>query len=559
MLHSAPAVDSPAESPGAWNSWAAATALLLLGALLHVVYLLWDCPLGLAGDEAHYWEWSRRLDWSYYSKGPLVAWIIAAGRWWLADLSLRLLHNEVLAVRGPAIALSVLTGLGIYALGRVTLRSAAAGMGAVALSFTVPVLAAGSMLMTIDAPLMCTWVWALVCIEIALRRNWLWAWAGAGLLIAVGLLAKYNMILIFPVVAAAMAAEAGWRRAWRRPGPYLATAIGLLGLAPILAWNAQHDWVSFRHVAGQAGLSGGLHFNPAGPIEYVSSQFVVTNPIWFAAIWLAFLRIHRGLQGGGIDPALQPATRLMLLAGAVPWLVFIPFSFITKIQPNWPVLSIPAALVLLVFAWRCGLFVTTGRNQSPRGWLLAGVALGLGAVVILHRSEWIYPLLKPLARRAPAWDLTPMARYDPTVRLRGWPELGARVGRILAEEQAAGRDPFLLAEDYQLASEIAFYTPAQPLVYSAQFALGGRRSQYDLWDNPLQNPERFAGRPCIYIGSLHQELTGDGQHPAAMSGLHLVEVVTHHAGGEPVQIWAIHRAERYDGFAIPRTGTSNQY
>ena len=33
--------------------------------------------LELSPDEAHYWEWSRRLDWSYYSKGPFVAYLIA--------------------------------------------------------------------------------------------------------------------------------------------------------------------------------------------------------------------------------------------------------------------------------------------------------------------------------------------------------------------------------------------------------------------------------------------------------------------------------------------------
>jgi len=30
-------------------------------------------PLDLSGEEAHYWEWSKRLDWAYYSKGPLIA------------------------------------------------------------------------------------------------------------------------------------------------------------------------------------------------------------------------------------------------------------------------------------------------------------------------------------------------------------------------------------------------------------------------------------------------------------------------------------------------------
>ncbi|MEO1718576.1 MAG: hypothetical protein AAFR76_15900, partial [Planctomycetota bacterium] len=41
--------------------------------------LLFLSPYALVEDEAHYWEWALRLDWSYYSKGPGVAWSI-----WLA-------------------------------------------------------------------------------------------------------------------------------------------------------------------------------------------------------------------------------------------------------------------------------------------------------------------------------------------------------------------------------------------------------------------------------------------------------------------------------------------
>ncbi|MEY4191655.1 MAG: hypothetical protein RIR17_2391, partial [Planctomycetota bacterium] len=50
-----------------------AYALIIGSGLLHLLYLLYFCPLNLAPDEAHYWDWSRHLDWSYYSKGPMVS------------------------------------------------------------------------------------------------------------------------------------------------------------------------------------------------------------------------------------------------------------------------------------------------------------------------------------------------------------------------------------------------------------------------------------------------------------------------------------------------------
>ena len=81
-----------------------AAAFLILGAaLLRLVYLANDCPLDLAPDEAHYWDWSRHLDWSYYSKGPLVAWIIRLSCWLFGPLSEHLTGSEMLAWGGIVI------------------------------------------------------------------------------------------------------------------------------------------------------------------------------------------------------------------------------------------------------------------------------------------------------------------------------------------------------------------------------------------------------------------------------------------------------------------------
>ena len=62
-------------------------ALLLVAAFLlaRIVYLVWFCRYDLVEDEAQYWLWSRYLDWSYYSKGPGVAWAIWAATKVLGD------------------------------------------------------------------------------------------------------------------------------------------------------------------------------------------------------------------------------------------------------------------------------------------------------------------------------------------------------------------------------------------------------------------------------------------------------------------------------------------
>ena len=86
----------------------AALALIAVTAAMRIAYLATICPLDLAPDEAHYWDWSQHLDWSYYSKGPLVAWLIR--------LSCELFGDTMLAVRLPAVVCGSLLLVGLYAL-----------------------------------------------------------------------------------------------------------------------------------------------------------------------------------------------------------------------------------------------------------------------------------------------------------------------------------------------------------------------------------------------------------------------------------------------------------
>src|SRR5947207_9809878 len=122
-----------AKEAGVWR-WRALAALLIVGAaVLHVVYLANNCPLDLAPDEAHYWDWSRHLDWSYYSKGPLVAYLIRAGEW-----AQPLFGSEMPAVRLPAALCGALLLTSLYVLTVQVYRREWLAVGVVAMALTLP-------------------------------------------------------------------------------------------------------------------------------------------------------------------------------------------------------------------------------------------------------------------------------------------------------------------------------------------------------------------------------------------------------------------------------------
>src|SRR5262245_54029056 len=101
---------------GVWLCRSMAGLLILATAVFRLAYLASAHALNLAPDEAHYWDWSRHLDWSYYSKGPLVAWLIRASCELFGPWSQALIGNEMLAVRLPAVLCGSLLLVSLYVL-----------------------------------------------------------------------------------------------------------------------------------------------------------------------------------------------------------------------------------------------------------------------------------------------------------------------------------------------------------------------------------------------------------------------------------------------------------
>ena len=497
------------------------TAALLLVAGLAVLHLaiIASGRWPLSPDEAHYWEWARRLDWSYYSKGPLVAYLIALGT--------AVAGSTAFGVRLPAVVLSAGLALLAFHLARRLFASDRAGLLTVAFLSVMPLYAAGSLLMTIDLPFLCCWTLAACLLLIAVERRSYMAWYGVGLALGLGLLAKYTMAMLIPCVFIWLVSSPRLRPWLLRREPYEALLIGLLLFSPVLVWNARHAWLSGRHVLIQAGGSGRpdlLRGLLRGP-EFFGSQIGLVSPLLFCvlAVGLAWAW-ERGVREGRDD------LLLLLCLSAPPFLFFQLWSLVTKVQANW------AAHAYLTAAVAAAGWCESWSGRSPKSRqvrrrlkLLVLTSLLLPAVAL---PLVLFPdLLAPLGTRLPAaLDLVGK-------RLSGWPELGAAVG------EAAGRlprAPFLVSDRYQIASELAFYVPGQPRVYNAN--LGRRMNQYDLWGGW----EALRGQDGLFVSYG----AGDPPHELveAFGALERVAVVPIRKRGEHLRDFSIFLGRDFRGF-----------
>lgn len=505
-----PAIPAPLAFAFARSLW---PTLLLVAAVTaaRLAYVLWFCPYQLIEDEAHYWEWSRHVALSYYSKGPGIAWTIAA--------TTRLLGDTEAGVRIAAPVFGAITALCAAGLARDVWASTRAAFVAAALILLLPGYQVTSLLMTIDGPYVAMWAIAAWAGYRALYRASRFAWPALGLALAAAILYKYTALLLVPAIIASALLDRRRLLVVRPAAPWALAAVVIAATAfiPILVWNAAEGWPTVHHLIGHLGLRGGdqaatqgvrgWHYDPLWTLEYLGTQagFVL---FILGLIASAVLTMRRG----GDDA--PPGARYLIVCGAVMLGFYFCVTFIAETEGNWPIaayvtlVSLAAGHVVreldryrtLVAAWRAtpeprkraGLLRRRPETAVQILWhatIAAGLISGLG-------------MLRPdVLAAAPG-----VGKYVPIGRLRGADVQGAAVAEHVESLRSAGAgEPFVLVQHYGQASRLAFYIPGRPVVYCASSFTGGRKTQYDLWPHTdLANQETAAklqGRPAVCVGA----------------------------------------------------------
>jgi len=346
--------------------------------------------LELHGDEAQYWSWAQHFSFGYYTKPPLIAWIIGATTAVCGDgeacvrLSSPLLHGA--------------TAMGLYALGRVlggSRNGPRVGMWAALLWITLPAVAFSSIIVSTDVPLLACWTAAVLALRLTLDkgRQGRWGWAAAtGVAIGLGLLAKYAMVYFALGLALHMAAEPRDRWLLRDRRALLILGLALAVLLPNLAWNAGHDFATVQHLRANADLQG----RPPSPLpmlEFLGQQLGVFGPIPFLVLLWRAVAWARGRA--------SVAERYLLAYALPPLAVVTVQAFLSRAHANWAVAAYPTAAVLVAL-W----LTEAGRSRAWRAWTIGPhLAVGVLALLLVAVSPDLVPSrLAPTVARLSGWD-----------------------------------------------------------------------------------------------------------------------------------------------------------
>lgn len=375
-------------------------------------------------DEAQYWAWSLAPDFGYYSKPPLIAWLIHGATTVCG-------HGEA-CVRLPSPIIHTLTALVIFLIGR-RLYGTATGVVSALTFATLPGVSLSAGIISTDVPLLFFWALALYAL-IVLRETTGWGPALLlGLALGGGLNAKYAMIWFVLCLGIYLAVTPRERALLKDPRLWVAIAIGVALIMPNVLWNQAHKFATFSHTADNANWQGSL-LNPGKALEFFGAQFGVFGPILFASLLVVTWRAWR--QG------VPPPDRL-LLSFALPVLVIITMqAFISRAHANWAAVSYVSATVLVV--------ATLIRNIEW-AWLRRSM--------ILH----VLLLLALVAGTIFAGRFALPGGTDPFSRTLGWKEIADATRKELVAAREAGR-PFaaVITDDRSITAELLYYMRDEP-------------------------------------------------------------------------------------------------
>ncbi|MGD2131365.1 MAG: glycosyltransferase family 39 protein [Maricaulaceae bacterium] len=412
----------------AWGLIAGLTVLRVAGLLLS--------PVNLHGDEAQYWSWSQSLELGYFSKPPLIAWTIAltTGLFGEAEWAIRL-ASPLAHAAGAAFLLA-------FARRRWGVE-AAFWSGIVYL--TLPAIWLSSGVISTDALLLPIWAGALWALDRYLERQSLARALTLGAFIGLGFLAKYAILFFLAGLAALALLNGAARKALLKPVGSAAVAVALVGIAPNLIWNAQHDFATVSHTAANARWeAANLHFDELG--QFLLDQMAVFGPITFVLLVWALIAVARRTSGLGADG-------LFLAAFIAPPLLVVMFqAFISRAHANWAA-SAYIAGTLLVVTWA----LQSGR----RAWLAA--AVGLHVVVGgVFATAAIAPAFADSVGLANAFK-----------RARGWPETTAEVREVYERGDSGQPYTAVMVDNRLLFHGIEYYARDEPLPLRMWLRFGG--------------------------------------------------------------------------------------
>jgi 4-amino-4-deoxy-L-arabinose transferase-like glycosyltransferase len=414
--------------------WPVILAIVLFSALRLATAPFFD----LGVDEAHYVLYAKHLDLSYFDHPPLVGWVHALFYYTLGS-------SELLA-RIPTIILFAVTSTLCY---RYILqfgspKEALYGTLALNSSFMFGVLGIGLVPESLLLPLVFLLIFSVQKVE---NRGSITDYFLFGVLLGLAGLAKYTAILFVPALVIYLL----WQRRLDiilNPRLAITAAVALLMISPVIIWNVQNDFISFKYQGSHVAGGEGIRFKTL----YYSllAQFGAYSPPLFLLAFFGFvqsLRLYRSRM------------KLPLLLGGVPFVFFLYASLYKRALPHWN------AVFFLLFIPIGTVMLSRLQSKAARLILICSLCFSVLLTIFAH-FELAGKLIRFPDYKSPFRDVYGVASAVQKANV------------ILAADTSSNQHKALAVTNWSMASRVFYYS--EPFG-SVVFLINKRGGQFSLW------------------------------------------------------------------------------
>jgi 4-amino-4-deoxy-L-arabinose transferase-like glycosyltransferase len=304
--------------------------LACLGALLALRLAgIYAAKIDLGLDEAQYWTWSRELAFGYFSKPPMIAWVIRG--------TSEICGDSEACIRSASPVLYTVAAFMLYLTGR-ALYGPRVGFWSALVFATLPGVSFSSNLITTDVPLILFWTIALYAWVMLVKRQSMRFAVLLGVAIGLGLLAKQAMLYFFLCIACHAAMSRDAREVLKAGRAIVVVLIAAALFSPNLIWNAYHGFSTVKHTGANIGWQY-PYIHPLRLLEYLVVQFGVFGPILVVVlVRSAWREIRRPSDDG----------KILFLSFSLPVLALLAVqALLSRALGNWSATAYPAASILV--------------------------------------------------------------------------------------------------------------------------------------------------------------------------------------------------------------------
>lgn len=498
--------------------------------IVAIVKIVFSFFLELGNDESYYYTYAIQSQLNYFDHPPMVGILMR-----LTTFNLSFINDTTL--RLGAIIACFISSVFIFKIGKLLYNETVGWYATLIYNFSVYTTFIAGFFILPDSPQMPFWCASLyiMCnIIYANKEKNILQWILLGALIGLATLSKIHALYLWAGFGLfILFYRTKWLLNWRL---YIGFMVTLIFLLPILIWNIQNDFITYRFHS-QRVTNTQIHFDSL--LREITGEALYQNPIVFVLIIVSLVGIASSKTKVKSEQLTIQNLRFKTYDSKLPFLFFLSlpmiflFWFISLRNDIFPHWSGPAYIPLFIIA---AVYLSNKTQKKIPNIIKASAALICIAFVAITL----------LANFAPfnlgSQDKESYGEYCPTLDISGWKNFSYEFDKVVKQDLSTNKmktNASIIVNKWFPACQLELYTSRKtnlPIV-----AIGDLENVHQFaWLNEVRKPLKLNDDAyCIVPSNVPLNVVDEYSKYFAL--IENPDTIAQNRGGKAVRFFYIYR------------------